>query len=80
MTLSVFTGTATIFRAGCLPAPTLSSRPGSGPVTAEDFSNDVPEMRPLTVHAPLKSRRKRRQRGVVVNFDAADFDPENRFS
>lgn len=48
------------------------------PVTAEDFEHDVDEMREYLINT-LKARRKWRQKGVVVDFDGNDFDPETEF-
>ena len=55
---------------------TLASR--LRPVTAEDFSGDVKGMREFLITS-LRARRLRRQKGVVVDFDPHDFDPEMDF-
>ena len=48
------------------------------PVTAKDFEGNVAEMRDFLVSS-LRTRRKRRQKGVVVDFDAHEFDPDMDF-
>jgi CheY-like chemotaxis protein len=55
---------------------TLASR--LRPVTADDFSGNVKGMREFLI-ASLRARRLRRQKGVVVDFDPHDFDPEMDF-
>ena len=47
------------------------------PLTQEDFQ-DLPSRRRYLVEI-VQARRERRLRGVVANFDAADFDPETEF-
>ncbi len=47
------------------------------PLREEDFT-DVPGHREYLISI-IHDRRKRRQKGVVVNFDAAGFDPETEF-
>jgi DNA-binding NarL/FixJ family response regulator len=48
------------------------------PASAEDFSYDPYEMRKFLV-SNIHVRRRRRQKGVIVNFDAHDFDPDTEF-
>jgi len=48
------------------------------PTTFDDFSNDTPKMREWLV-STIRERRSRRQKGIVVNFDAHDFDLETEF-
>ncbi len=48
------------------------------PANAEDFSYDPYEMRKFLV-SNIHVRRRRRQKGVIVNFDAHDFDPDTEF-
>jgi len=48
------------------------------PASAEDFSYDAYEMRKFLV-SNIHVRRRRRQKGVIVNFDAHDFDPDTEF-
>ncbi len=49
------------------------------PVSAADFADDVARMRRYLMDV-IRARRKRRQRGVVADFDADDFDPETNFT
>ena len=55
---------------------TLASR--LRPVTADDFLGNVNGMREFLISS-LRARRLRRQKGVVVDFDPHDFDPEMDF-
>jgi hypothetical protein len=48
------------------------------PLTAEDFSFNVKEMKQYLLSS-IKRRRRRRQKGVVVNFDPAGFDLDTEF-
>jgi hypothetical protein len=48
------------------------------PFTAADFSFDVEQMRHHLV-SNIRKRRIRRQKGIVVNFDALDFDMDTEF-
>jgi hypothetical protein len=48
------------------------------PATAADFSFDVEQMRSFLIDN-IHERRSRRQKGVVVNFDAHDFDTDTEF-
>lgn len=48
------------------------------PLTDEDFDRRVEMMRNYLV-GTLRDRRKLRQKGVVVNFDAEDFDADTDF-
>ena len=48
------------------------------PASAEDFAYDANEMRKFLV-SNIHVRRRRRQKGVIVNFDANDFDPDTEF-
>jgi DNA-binding NarL/FixJ family response regulator len=48
------------------------------PAKAEDFSYDAHKMRKFLV-SNIHERRRRRQKGVIVNFDAHDFDPDTEF-
>jgi hypothetical protein len=48
------------------------------PVTGEDFDGDVPRLRSFLLSA-IHQRRKERQRGVIVTFDAGDFDMDTDF-
>ena len=48
------------------------------PVTAEDFESNVEEMRDFLISS-LRARRRRRQKGVVVDFDTNEFDPDMDF-
>jgi CheY-like chemotaxis protein len=48
------------------------------PVTAEDFESNVEEMREFLISF-LRARRRRRQKGVVVDFDTNEFDPDMDF-
>ncbi len=48
------------------------------PATAADFSFDTEQMRDFLVSS-IRKRRSRRQKGVVVNFDALDFDMDTEF-
>jgi CheY-like chemotaxis protein len=48
------------------------------PATAEDFSYDVARMKNY-LFSNIRERRRRRQKGVVVNLDPADFDPDTEF-
>jgi pyruvate phosphate dikinase-like enzyme len=48
------------------------------PASAEDFSNDPDEIRRFLV-TTIHERRRSRQKGVIVNFDANDFDPDTEF-
>ena len=48
------------------------------PASAEDFSYNPEEMRKYLV-SKIHIRRRRRQKGVIVNFDAHDFDPDTEF-
>ncbi|MGD8268369.1 MAG: PEP/pyruvate-binding domain-containing protein, partial [Desulfobacterales bacterium] len=45
------------------------------PATADEFAHDVGRMKDYLL-ANIKKRRQRRQKGVVVNFERQDFDPE----
>ncbi|MEJ2638214.1 MAG: PEP/pyruvate-binding domain-containing protein [Desulfosarcinaceae bacterium] len=47
------------------------------PLTQEDF-DDVDSLREYLANA-IQARRKRRQKGVVVNLDTQDFDPDTEF-
>ena len=48
------------------------------PATADEFAHDVGRMKAYLL-ANIKKRRQRRQKGVVVNFERQDFDPETDF-
>ena len=48
------------------------------PASAEDFSYNLEEIRKYIV-SQIHIRRQRRQKGVIVNFDAHDFDPDTEF-
>ncbi|MBC8443657.1 MAG: hypothetical protein H8D81_00925 [Deltaproteobacteria bacterium] len=48
------------------------------PLTAEDFSFNVKEMKQYLISS-IQKRRRRRQKGIVVNFDPAGFDPDTEF-
>ena len=48
------------------------------PATFDDFSGNVEEMREWLV-STIHARRSRRQQGIVVNFDAHDFDLDTEF-
>lgn len=48
------------------------------PSTVDDFEGDLEKMRD-TLCTILRSRRKLRQEGVVVNFDTNEFDPDTDF-
>jgi len=48
------------------------------PTTFDDFSHDTKQMREWVV-STIRKRRSRRQKGIVVNFDAHDFDLETEF-
>jgi Pyruvate phosphate dikinase, AMP/ATP-binding domain len=48
------------------------------PLTDEDFNRRVEMMRNYLVDT-LRARRQLRQKGVVVNFDVEDFDPDTDF-
>ncbi|MBW2052780.1 MAG: hypothetical protein JRI85_11165 [Deltaproteobacteria bacterium] len=48
------------------------------PSTVDDFEGDPEKMRD-TLCTILRSRRKWRQKGVVVNFDVNEFDPDTDF-
>ena len=48
------------------------------PVTAEDFEFDVQKMRDYLIEN-FRVRRKMQQKGVLVDFDAQDFDPDTDF-
>ncbi len=48
------------------------------PATADEFAHDVERMKGYLL-ANIKKRRQRRQKGVVVNFERQDFDPETDF-
>lgn len=48
------------------------------PLTDADFGSQVEMMQQYLVDT-LCARRKLRQKGVVVNFDADDFDPDTEF-
>jgi CheY-like chemotaxis protein len=48
------------------------------PATFDDFSGDVESMRKWLV-STIHARRSRRQKGIVVNFDAHDFDLDTEF-
>ena len=49
------------------------------PMSAADFAGDIGRMRAYLMDV-IRARRKRRQRGVVADFDAHDFDPEMTFA
>ena len=48
------------------------------PLTFDDFDGDVESGRQFLVSS-LRARRKWRQKGVVVDFDPVDFDPDTDF-
>ena len=48
------------------------------PFTADDFSHDIQSMRDFVVSS-LRARRKWRQKGVIADFEAVDFDPDTDF-
>jgi len=48
------------------------------PASAEDFSYNADEIRKYLV-SKIHIRRRRRQNGVIVNFDAHDCDPDTEF-
>ncbi|MCG6908935.1 MAG: hypothetical protein LJE94_02285 [Deltaproteobacteria bacterium] len=48
------------------------------PATFDDFSNDPRDMREWLV-STIRERRSRRQKGIIVNFEAHDFDLETEF-
>jgi CheY-like chemotaxis protein len=48
------------------------------PATADEFEHDVGRMKAFLL-SNIRKRRQRRQKGVVVNFDRQDFDPETDF-
>ena len=48
------------------------------PATFDDFAGDVEKMREWLV-STIHARRSRRQKGIVVNFDAQDFDLDTEF-
>lgn len=48
------------------------------PLTFEDFDGDVESVRAFLVDS-LAARRKLKQKGVVVDFDATEFDPDTDF-
>ena len=48
------------------------------PATADEFAHDVGRMKDYLLEN-IKARRLRRQKGVVVNFDRREFDPETEF-
>lgn len=48
------------------------------PATADEFAHDVKRMKDHLL-SNIKKRRQRGQKGVVVNFDRHDFDPETDF-
>jgi len=49
------------------------------PLSAADFSDDIASMRTYLMDV-IRARRKRRQKGVVADFDVNDFDPETDFT
>ncbi len=48
------------------------------PLTAEDFSFNVKDMKQYLLSS-IQRRRRRRQKGIVVNFDPAVFDLDTEF-
>ncbi|MCK4838157.1 MAG: phosphoenolpyruvate synthase/pyruvate phosphate dikinase, partial [Desulfobulbaceae bacterium] len=48
------------------------------PATAEDFSYDVARMKHY-LFSNIREHRRRRQKGVIVNLDPADFDLDTEF-
>ena len=48
------------------------------PASSKDFSYNPDEIRKYLV-SQINIRRRRRQKGVIVNFDAHDFDPDTEF-
>ena len=48
------------------------------PATAEDFSYDVTRMKHY-LFSNIREHRRRRQKGVIVNLDPADFDLDTDF-
>ncbi|MFH0726077.1 MAG: PEP/pyruvate-binding domain-containing protein [Pseudomonadota bacterium] len=48
------------------------------PITHADFSFDLPHHRDYVVSL-IRARRHQRQKGVVANFEADDFDPDTDF-
>ena len=48
------------------------------PLTVDDFEGDDEKARQFVIDI-LHARRKKRQKGVVVDFDAGDFDPDVDF-
>ena len=48
------------------------------PATLEDFNNDIEKLREFLIDS-LKERRMSMRKGVIVNFDPHDFDPETDF-
>jgi hypothetical protein len=48
------------------------------PSTFDDFAHDTEKMRQWVV-SNIHERRSRRQKGIVVNFDAHDFDLDTEF-
>ena len=48
------------------------------PASLEDFGNEPSAIRQWLVDA-IHERRRSRQKGVIVNFDANDFDPDTEF-
>ncbi|MCF8070162.1 MAG: phosphoenolpyruvate synthase/pyruvate phosphate dikinase [Desulfobacterales bacterium] len=48
------------------------------PANIDDFSRDIGKMRQYLI-SNINARRKWRQKGVVVDFDAHDFEPEMDF-
>ena len=48
------------------------------PTTFDDFAHDTGKMREWVVSI-IRERRSRRQKGIVVNFDAHDFDLDTEF-
>ncbi len=48
------------------------------PATVADFNNDIEKLRKFIIQS-LKERRRGMRKGVIVNFDPHDFDPETDF-
>lgn len=48
------------------------------PATADDFHGNIPDMKAFILES-IRERRRSRQKGVVVQFDAEEFDPETEF-
>ena len=48
------------------------------PATAEDFLGSIADMKAFILQN-IEERRRSRQKGVVVQFDADEFDPETEF-